>query len=134
MSAADFTPVATGTPPPRFGAAEGMVKPVAIPTTVRQIWISDQPTASGAKFALAAAACGIAQVVGTEVADGSGNHQVTITATRRQLVELVRKWAKDGQLLLSPIPPQPEQFLFSGTGEEPVQYCAVFVKTGTEEE
>lgn len=52
---------------------------------------------------------------------------VTLTLNRREAVLLTRALQQAGLKLLSSRQPQPEQTIFIGTGNEPVNYTALFV-------
>jgi len=130
MSAGDFAPVLLGEPPHFIRATVPAATPVPIPQVVRHVWLTADPKDCCAQFAEAAAACGIGKIAGNNTLDPDGTAQLAFSATRRQLVELVRTWSAQGYRLLSPTPPQPEQKLFSGSGNELVTYTAVFVPAG----
>lgn len=128
VAAVDLAPAGLGAAPVRFVVGTEEARPAAIAAQVRHVWLSDSPSACCAKFAAAAAAIGIPgdQISVPDEASAS-SRQVVVKASRRQLVGLVRQWAGTGHRLISPAQPQPEQDVFSGQGDEPVQYAAVFV-------
>jgi hypothetical protein len=131
IAVADFTPASLGPMPPiRFVTDGGETKPAAISPAVRHVWLSNNPDACCAKFAEVAAAAGVPPEQITLSTDKTANRQVVVNASRRQLVDMVHAWAASGHSLLTPVQPQPEQTVFSGTGDEPVQYAAVFVPAG----
>ncbi len=128
VAAVDLAPAGLGAAPVRFVVGSEEARPAAIAAQVRHVWLSDSPSACCAKFAEVAAAIGIPgdQISVPDEASAS-SRQVLVKASRRQLVGLVRQWAGTGHRLVSSAQPQPEQDVFSGQGDEPVQYAAVFV-------
>jgi hypothetical protein len=131
IAAADFAPASLGPVPPiRFVTGGGESSPAAIAPAVRHVWLSDNPTACCAKFAAMATAAGVSPEQIVPSADDAVPRQVVVNASRRQVVGMVHAWAASGHRLLSPAQPQPEQAVFSGSGDEPVQYAAVFVPAG----
>ena len=57
-----------------------------------------------------------------------GTLRADMTITRYAAADLTRRLAAEGMQLVSPVQPQPEQRLFAGTGREPVEYEAVFLR------
>ena len=59
-----------------------------------------------------------------------GGLRVNLVLSRYQMVQLTRQLAARNFQLVSPVPPQPEQKLFAGTGKETAAYEAVFLPQG----
>lgn len=92
--------------------------PVHIGKEVHQLWLYDKKDVKESDIQkLLTGLAGKDSVVKTP-AGSSGKISFTITATRKKAVLLVRKLASEKFRLLSPVPPQPEQKYFYGTGDE----------------
>lgn len=61
--------------------------------------------------------------------DRNGNVAFTLTLTKEELAEFVRKCKAAGFRLLSPVQPQPEQTTFAGKKDDKVSYNAVLIKS-----
>lgn len=104
-----------------------------IPAAVKQIWLFNpgrktEQTEKSLRTALEKAGIQLHQV--RIAVTPERGLRVNLQMSRRQCVMLTRQLAAEQFQLVSPIQPQPEQRLFAGTGEEPVEYEAVLLPRG----
>lgn len=102
-----------------------------IPHTVKHVWLVSPSWNAGEiervfRTGLQKAGIPLDSVRMKQQPDGS--FRANLTITRYAAVDLTRRLAAQGLQLVSQVQPQPEQRLFAGTGREPVEYEAVFLR------
>ena len=102
-----------------------------IPGAVKHVWLTDPSWEIGQtervfRSSLQKAGIPLDSVRVKLSPDGSLRADMTIT--RYAAANLTRRLAAEGLQLVSQVQPQPEQRLFAGTGREPVEYEAVFMR------
>lgn len=104
-----------------------------IPDSVKHVWLYNpafKPGQIGNLFRSALGNTGIPlKNVKIELTDRNAI-RAAVNLSRRQSVILTRLLAGQKLQLTSPVQPQPEQQLFAGTGDENVEYEAVFLPQG----
>ena len=114
-----LVPVAASNSPIRFLPENQTGKnPVLIPFQVKQLWLFP-----GKKISVGS----LEKMLGGKLTVNGKEYIYKGESTRAKTVELVRKLAEKKFKLLTPVPPQPEDIFFQGTGKEKVQLYITFL-------
>ena len=128
-----LTAFGKGNPVRFMGAAFPQIKAehvALIPDNVKHVWLFNSAWKSEQMGKIFRSALEKAQIPLKDVRIHpmqNGAFRVTFLLTRYQTVILTRSLAEQHLQLASPLQPQPEQNLFAGTGQETVEYEAVFI-------
>ncbi len=106
--------------------AAAQEKPVTIPDHVNQVWLVDKLPVVEKKLNSILQAEGVPQIC-YRISASDKTLALTARLSKMQLVKLVRGCSKAGYDLVSPISPQPEQNIFSGSADAPTLYQAKFL-------
>ena len=102
-----------------------------IPDAVKHVWLADPGWEIGRiekVFRTSLQKSGIPLDSVRVSLSPDGTLRANMTITRYAAADLTRRLASEGLQLVSRVQPQPEQHLFAGTGREPVEYEAVFLR------